>query len=576
MIYRQSSSRVRKPSAIYNVIVSCAAIAGAVMLPTASVAEQLPQVRKQGKAVQLMVDGKPWTALAGEVHNSVASNAAYMAPIWDRLALLNLNTVITPAYWELVEPEEGRFDFALIDAQLREARQRKMRIVLLWFGSLKNAKSSYAPEWVLANRRRFPRAVTRPSSLPFAKGEPQISVFDDAVVNADAKAFAAVMAHLAEVDPQHTVIAVQVENETGILGDSRDRSEAANHAWNAQVPAALMSHLERQKGRLVPSLEALWAKTGYRKSGTWAQVFGESWEAEELFMAWGTSHLVGRVAATGKAALALPMYANAWVGPQRPGDFAGAYPSGGPVPRVFDVWKAGAPSLDWLSPDIYVDDFSGWVKQYAMPGNMLFVPEARYVVGNLFLALGQYQATGFSPFGIETGVPGNQISEAYGLLSGLGDMIGRCQADGKLTGFALAKGETHTATLGDYVVTVRGQQEALSKMLLDMGITIPTEKPEQKVQNIGDQASELSDTRPMGLVVQLTGDEFLVIGKDVNVSFARKTGNGSEAELARVEEGSYVDGRWTMRRVINGDERLNITPTNRFGMTRIKLIRRDK
>lgn len=529
-------------------------------------------MRKQGAATQLIVDGKPWTALAGEVHNSSASNTAYMAPIWDRLAAQNLNTVITPAYWELIEPKEGKFDFALVDAQLREARQRKMRIVLLWFGTIKNAKSSYAPEWVRADRKRFPRAVTRPSTLPFAKGEAPLSVFGDAVGEADARAFSALMGHLAQVDPQHTVIAVQVENETGVLGDSRDRSAAADAAWSGPVPSSLMTYFGSHKGRLALSLEALWGKNGYRNAGTWAQVFGNSWEAEELFMAWGTSRMVERVAAAGKSRLALPMYANAWIGPQKPGEPAGNYPSGGPVPRVFDIWHAGAPSIDWLSPDIYVEDFTTWAAQYARPDNMLFVPETRFVAGNLFVALGQYRVTGFAPFGIEDGVPGNQIGEAYGVLNGLGGIIGDAQEKGTLTGFALAPGETHKATFGDYLVTVQGQRETVSKMLLDMGISVPTEKRERRAQNIGNVASDLTDTRPMGLVIQLGKDEFLVVGQDVNISFARKAGNGDAVELARVEEGRFVDGRWVPGRVINGDERLSIVPSDSFGMTRIRLL----
>jgi beta-galactosidase GanA len=544
------------------------------ILPWTSVvsAQDLPKVRKEGAAVQLVVDGRPWTALAGEVHNSSASNAAYMAPIWDRLAAQNLNTVITPAYWELIEPKEGQFDFALVDAQLPEARQRKMRIVLLWFGTIKNAKSSYAPEWVRADRKRFPRAVTRPSTLPFAKGEAPLSVFGDAIGEADARAFSALMGHLAQVDPQHTVIAVQVENETGVLGDSRDRSAAADAAWNGPVPSSLMTYLGSHKGRLAPSLDALWRSNGQRKAGTWSQVFGNSWEAEELFMAWGTSRMVERVAAAGKNRLALPMYANAWIGPQKPGEPAGNYPSGGPVPRVFDIWYAGAPSLDWLSPDIYVEDFTNWATQYARSDNMLFVPETRFVAGNLFVALGQYRATGFAPFGIEDGVPGNQIGEAYGVLNGLGGIIGDAQENGTLTGFALAPGETHKATFGDYVVTVKGQRETVSKMLLDMGISVPTEKRERRPQNIGNVASDMTDTRPMGLVIQLGKEDFLVVGQDVNISFARKASNGGDVELAEVEEGRFVDGRWVPGRVINGDERLSIVPSDSFGMTRIRIL----
>ena len=538
-------------------------------ISTAAAQTALPQVRHEGAATQLIVDGRPWTALAGEVHNSTASNAAYMAPVWDRLAGLNLNSVVTPVYWELLEPEQGRYDFTLVDHQLAEARKRNLRLVFLWFGSIKNAKSTYAPAWVRADRGRYARTVTRPSPLPFAKGEAPLSVFDRNTAAADARAFAALMQHLADVDPQHSVIAVQVENETGVLGDSRDRSPAAEAAWRAPVPAALMQHLQRHRGKLAPSLEALWARSGHRQAGSWAEVFGNTWEAEELFMAWGVSRYIEQVAAAGKARLALPMYANAWIGPQKPGEPAGAYPSGGPVPRVFDIWRAGAPALDWLSPDIYVDDFAGWAKAYSQSGNLLFVPEARFVVGNLFLAIGRYGAAGFSPFGIEDGVPGNQMSQAYRLLGGLGPMISEAQATGAIAGFALAPGETFATRLGSYDIKVVGQRESVSKMLLDMGISIPTQRPENKPQNIGDNASESTDVRPMGIIMQLAQNEFLIVGKDLSVSFAT---NGRDAELARVEEGHYQDGRWIGGRVLNGDERLRIVPADDLGMVRVTLL----
>jgi hypothetical protein len=553
---------------------SIAAAAAMTLAGNAMAAEApLPKLQANGSAIQLMVDGKPWIALGGEVHNSTASSAAYMAPVWDRLAALHLNTVVTPAYWELSEPEEGRFDFSLVDDQIRQARARNLRIVLLWFGSLKNAKSTYAPAWVRADQTRFPRAVARPSPSPFAKGDKPLSVFGDATVAADARAFARLMDHLARNDPEHTVIAVQVENETGLLGDSRDRSPAAEAAWNGPVPPALIDHLLRNKGHLEPALDALWSRGGYRRTGTWAQVFGTAWQAEELFMAWGVSRLVDTVAAAGKARLALPMYANAWLGPQKPTDAAGAYPSGGPVPRVFDVWRAGAPHLDWLSPDIYVDDFETWAAAYARADNPLFVPEARFVVGNLFEALGRHRAIGFSPFGIEDGLPDSQIAEAYALLGEVRPLIAEAQARGNIAGFALKPGETPRFTLGDYVLTVRSQSETLRKTLLDIGVSLPADAPERRPQTNGSHGVELTDTRPSGLAVRLGADEFLIVGRDLDVSFAARATPEVSAEFATIEEGRYADGRWVAGRTINGDERLSILPADRFGMVRIRLIR---
>lgn len=551
-------------------------LAGAILLATTMQASArgtntpLPRLETRGQAIQLLVDGKPWIALGGEVHNSSASNTRYMASMFDKLARQHVNTVVTPVYWELTEPEEGRFDFALLDSQVRQARQHGMRLVLLWFGTMKNAKSTYAPEWVRADLKRFPRAVTRPSSLPFAQGDAPISLFGGAIASADARAFARLTAHLAATDPQHTVIAIQVENETGLLGDSRDRSPAAEAAWNAPVPAALLDYLERNEGKLAPALDALWRSHGSKRAGTWSEVFGTDWQADEVFMAWAVSRFVDDVAIAGKAKLALPMYTNAWLGPQKPGDSAGVYPSGGPVPRVFDVWRAGAPHLDWLSPDVYVDDFRSWTTAYRQPHNPLFIPEARFVVGNLFEALGSHQAIGYSPFGIEDGLPDNQIGEAYALLAPILPQLAHAQAQGSVIGWALAPGERRSADLGGYTVTVRGQREVLHKMLLDMGIPAPAEAPERKPQNGGWGVPELTDTRPCGLFLQLGPDEFLVVGKDLDIVFTAKD---QPVELARVEEGHYVDGRWVAGRILNGDERLSILPADRLGMVRIKLLR---
>jgi len=551
-------------------------LAGAILLATTmqalarSTSVALPRLETRGQAIQLLVDGRPWIALGGEVHNSSASNTRYMASIFDKLERQHVNTVVTPVYWELTEPEEGRFDFTLLDSQVRQARQHGMRLVLLWFGTMKNAKSTYAPEWVRADLKRFPRAAIRPSSLPFAQGDAPISLFGGAIASADARAFAQLTAHLAATDPQHTVIAIQVENETGVLGDSRDRSPAAEAAWNAPVPAALLDYLERNQGKLAPALDALWRSHGSKRSGTWSEVFGTDWQADEVFMAWAVSRFVDNVAVAGKAKLALPMYTNAWLGPQKPGDAAGAYPSGGPVPRVFDVWRAGAPHLDWLSPDVYVDDFRSWAAAYRQPHNPLFIPEARFVVGNLFEALGSHQAIGYAPFGMEDGLPDNQIGEAYALLAPILPQLAHAQAQGSVIGWALAPGERRSADLGGYTVTVRGQREVLHKMLLDMGIPAPAEAPERKPQNGGWGVPELTDTRPCGLFLQLSPDEFLVVGKDLDIVFTAKD---QLVELARVEEGHYVDGRWVAGRILNGDERLSILPADRLGMVRIKLLR---
>ena len=60
-------------------------------------AGDLPQLVKRGQTTQLIVDGAPYIALGGELHNSSPSSPTYMAPIWDRLAKDHVNTVIGAA-----------------------------------------------------------------------------------------------------------------------------------------------------------------------------------------------------------------------------------------------------------------------------------------------------------------------------------------------------------------------------------------------------------------------------------------------------------------------------------------------
>jgi len=121
-------------------------------------ATNIPHLKKQGAATQLIVHGKPFLILGGELGNSSASSLQYMQPVWPKLTQMHLNAVLTPVYWELMEPQEGIFDFTLVDSTIINARQNNIKIVFLWFGSWKNSMSCYAPSWIKTNQKRFPRA----------------------------------------------------------------------------------------------------------------------------------------------------------------------------------------------------------------------------------------------------------------------------------------------------------------------------------------------------------------------------------------------------------------------------------
>jgi beta-galactosidase GanA len=268
-----------------------------------------PHLRKKGTATQLIVDGRPFLILGGELHNSSSSNLEYMRPIWQRIVELNFNTVLAPVSWELIEPEEGKFDFALVDGLIQEARRREIRLVFLWFGSWKNGMSSYAPVWVKRDCTRFPR-VRRENGEPVEV----LSTFAEANREADAIAFAALMGHIRAVDSDSsTVIMVQVENEVGILGDSRDRSEVANAAFSASVPSELMDFIESRRNDLLPEIRQRWNDAGSRSEGNWEEVFGVGPETDEIFMAWNYARYIDHVVVAGKAAYDIPMFVNAWL-----------------------------------------------------------------------------------------------------------------------------------------------------------------------------------------------------------------------------------------------------------------------
>jgi beta-galactosidase GanA len=419
----------------------------------------MPELKRNGAVTQMYFEGKPFVMLAGELHNSSASSTAYMKPIWNRLAALNLNTVIGTVSWELLEPEEGKFDYTLVDAQIEEARRRNMRLVLIWFATWKNATSTYAPLWVKTDTRRFPRVETKPrpdlqsrlsaffaSQMPL----PNLSAFGEETLAADIKAFRALMRHIRAVDLPHTVIMMQVENEAGLPGDSRDRSRLAEAAWSRPVPAELMDYIIQNKANLLPEMLEVWGAQGFKTSGTWAEVFGDGNYGDEVFQAWHLGRYMGKVIEAGKAELPLPMYVNAWLGPQPGMEQPGQYPSGGPVARVMDVWRAAAPAAGLFAPDIYVQDFKGTCALYARSGNPLFIPEMRGIAGNVFWALGRHGAMGVSPFGIEDVAEDSDLAEAYKVLGSMSAIIAKAQAEQKILSVLIDGDAPETGSLAGY------------------------------------------------------------------------------------------------------------------------------
>ena len=525
----------------------------------------LPYLKKQGDATQLIVKGKPFLMLAGELHNSSCSSLEYMAPIWPRMAAKNLNTVIAPASWELVEPTEGQYDFTMVDAILDGAKKSNLKIVLIWFASWKNGGSIYMPSWVKKDYKRFPRAIDQ-------QGNPLeiLSTLGEESMKADAKAFAALMRHIKEVDKDQTILMVQVENEVGILNSVRDFSPAANKAYFGQVPEDLINYLTKNKTNLIPELYEVWSKNGFKTKGNWEEVFGKSfvdvknWKAysfytEEIFMAYHYAKYIGYVAAEGKKEYNIPMFCNAWLKqPDYP--WTGRFPGGGPLPEVMDIWRAAGPAIDFLAPDIYYPDFRWVMEQFDRSGNPMFIPETSggaSGASKMLYALGEHNIMGFSPFGIDGSNPmsagpaaSDPLAETYALVEGMSGLILEHQGKGSIRGILVDNEVPYQEfEMGDYIV---------------MADPMSSGRPATAQQGQGTQQQNISG----GFIIQLGKDEYVVLGRDLNVRFKPKTpGDLPYIGIDAVDEGVYKNGKWVPGRRLNGDE----THCSTFSGTGLKM-----
>ena len=505
-------------------------------VPTTA-ASEIPHLRKQGTATQLIVDGKPFLVLSGELTNNSATSVEYMKPIWSKLVEAKLNTVLATVAWNQIEPEEGKFDFAVPDGIIRDARSHNLHLVLLWFASWKNSLSSYPPDWVKRDFERFPRAqITGGKSIEL------LSPLSDANRDADARAFAALMRHVREIDGQrNTVIMIQVQNEVGMHGDTRDRSPAANQAFSGPVPKELMDYLRKHKDTLVPEFRQVWEAAGFKTSGSWEEVFGKGAATDGIFMAWNYARYIGRVAEAGKAEYPIPMYVNAALY----GIGRGTQPiaSGGrPWDLVMDVWKAGGPQIDMLSPDAYSDrDFVAFCAKYTQSGNPLFIPEnmgGADGAARVLYALGRHDAIGWTVMGLEDPRiphPDNDLIGSFDLIAQLAPLIAEHQGKGTMSAVLLRgpNDPPQKIHLGNYTLEVGFYSQP--KMF---GVPPPPDPPPPA-------AAIFIETGP---------DEYFAAGSGVTVKVSPNTPGPPLAGFATVEEGTFVNGRWVPGRRLNGDD----------------------
>jgi beta-galactosidase GanA len=486
-------------------------------------------VQKDGRHA-LFVDGAPFLLLGVQAGNS-SDWPAMLPKVWPAVEFVHANTLEIPIYWEQFEPRPGVYDPSMVDTLIKQAREHHVRLVLLWFGTWKNGSAHYMPLWMKRDAENFPKVIGK-TGRRVDSPSPHAS----APLEADTRAFRALMRHLKAVDHDRTVIMVQVENEPGTWNSVRDYSPAAEKLFAAPVPAELL----RALGKSAPA------------GANWAAVFGS--DADEYFHAWSVAHFIGQVAAAGKAEYLLPLYVNAALRDPLGNPPAHTYESGGPTDNVLAIWKAAAPAIDLLAPDIYLNDgprYQKVLELYSRPDNPLFVPEtssAANLAKYCFAALGR-GAIGWAPFGVDytnyaaapIGAPWlaeeklTQLALNFRLLGPMMREVARLNFEGRLQA-AVEERDAPGSTL------------AFGKWRASVGYGVP---------GWGFGKEPKGNPEPVGrvLVAQTGENEFLVAGYFCRVDFQLSDpASGGQREYLHVEEGSYENGVFQPVRIWNGDQ----------------------
>lgn len=483
-----------------------------------AVVNEIPYLKTENNITRLMVDGKPFLMLAGELHNSTSSAPEYFAEAINNAVAMNVNTVIASVAWEQFEPQEGQYDYKYIDFILKNAREHNLKVVLIWFASWKNGESSYVPLWVKKDTNRFFRIKNK-------QGDPMsaISPFCEQAKVADGNAFVELMKYIKAKDTEKTIVMMQPENEVGAFSEM-DYNKKSLQLYASPVPDQLIQYLKKNKNTLEKDLKTAWEANGYKTNGTWAEVFGENnFDAQNFFMSWQYATYINEICRCGKEIYNLPMYVNAWL-VQFPTEQPGKYPNGGPVSRVMDIYKAAAPTINFCSPDIYLPNFKEVCAMYYRPekNNPLFIPECeRSNPGKAWYAFAECDALGFGPFGIESLVSDVAYSQSYRVLREMLPTMVAYQGTGKMRGILRENNEDSVSlTMGNYRIKI----EFMSK-----------------------------EKNSYGVLIQTAKEDFIVAGIGLKVSFSSADRN-KRTSIGQVLEGGFDGDNWKTFRQLNGDE----------------------
>lgn len=314
---------------------------------------------------------------------------------------------------------------------------------------------------------------------------------------------------------------IQIENEIGMLESPRDHSKLADKEYAKGVPAELAS------------------KIGVRPGASWEEAAEEADYADEMFMAWNYARYVEKLAKAAKVKLPqTPLYVNAALDSR--GRRPGQYPSAGPIARLGNIWKTGAPSIDFISPDLYDPPFAPWFLQFDFPGNRLFIPEIRRSTDSgthAFYAIGEHNAIGFSPFSIENASEqeASRLKAAYALLE-------------KLAPYCNNRYESFGILFDEENATESKTVEADGmKTIASHFFTLPWDSRASDGSRWPDGG---------GMVIKLGKDEYLIAGTGIVVKWESADEKADEKKLG--EDGFLLSGEDSKSTKWNGKERIGI------------------
>ncbi len=332
----------------------------------------LPRIEQVGGQSRLLVDDQPYLILGVQWDCDSCFSPEEMNPLFPQAARMGANTAVLPTYWREIEPFPGQYDFRIVNERIANTRASGMRAILLWFATWKNACPFYAPDDIRHDSQTYRRALDR-------NGQPTVSLCPTAEVTwkRDRDALIALMTYLRDHDDEHTIIMIQIENESGLLGTDRCYCPECNARFEAE---------------------------------RWKETWNEN--AAEAFSAACLARYIDRLAGEAKAIYNLPTYTNVWLAAPV-GSTPGSYPSGGALPHMLDHYRSQLQHLDFVAPDIYSSgygDFSRLCRTYSANGNPLYIAEhSSSPIGraerNVFYAIGQFGAIGFDPWAIDSPFP---------------------------------------------------------------------------------------------------------------------------------------------------------------------------